>query len=35
VPRAFLGEISAVLMALFSVGLEGGILVALFLFPMQ
>jgi predicted PurR-regulated permease PerM len=33
--RALLGAVSAVLMALFSVGLEGGILVALFLFPMQ
>ena len=32
---AFLGAVPAVLMALFSVGLEGGILVALFLFPMQ
>ena len=32
---AFLGAVPAVLMALFSGGLEGDILVALFLFPMQ
>ena len=31
---AFLGVVPAVLMALFSDGLEGVILVALFLFPM-